>query len=168
MGCLGPRKPGVTHREVLRSKQSPGTCESLFLSSARPSCADRLALHAFGARMWLSGPLVAATAACAQTSRGWPCSAAALASRARQLAAGAVLARASAVAEVAGPTQDPAGDAGQPPVKRSEPPWTPEDVACVIGFRSNGGDGLELGALYDEWSCDWSGERRYLSPVFRS
>ena len=66
------------------------------------------------------------------------------------------------VTEVAEPVHDPVDDAGTPSVRRSEPPWTPEDVACVIGSRSNGGDGLARGALYDEWSCDWSGERRYL------
>lgn len=66
------------------------------------------------------------------------------------------------VAEVAKPTQGADVDAGRSPAKRSEAPWTPEDVACVIGSRSNGDDGLERGALYDEWSCDWSGERRYL------
>jgi hypothetical protein len=66
------------------------------------------------------------------------------------------------VADVTESTREANHDAEQPPAMRSEPPWTPEDVECVIGSRSNGGDGLERGALYDEWSCDWSGERRYL------
>lgn len=56
------------------------------------------------------------------------------------------------------PSSDGAGAAAM----RTEPPWTPEGVECIIGSRSLGEDGFQRGAQYDEWSCDWMGERRYL------
>jgi hypothetical protein len=43
-----------------------------------------------------------------------------------------------------------------------EAPWTPEEVECIPGSRSNGGDGFARGELYDDWSCDPTGGRRYL------
>lgn len=52
-------------------------------------------------------------------------------------------------------------DAGAPTMRR-EAPWTPEEAECIVGSKSLGGDGFERGALYDEWSCDWQGQRRYL------